>query len=131
MPYLSRDKSGRAGLPLAGAIPRPPRQTRPDFPTDEPCPTPLGFRLAPSANCPGDCPLDSHLIGHDPTFTGWDLPQLGLWTDPNKPLTSAIKQLIWKGFPILSTVDRFQNLSARSTSASVTPITPMCRSTTA
>ena len=32
LPDLSRDKSGRACLPLAGALPRQPSQARPDFP---------------------------------------------------------------------------------------------------
>ena len=31
LPDLSRDKSGRACLPLAGALPRQPSQARPDF----------------------------------------------------------------------------------------------------
>ena len=50
LPDLSRDKSGRACLPLAGAFPRPPSQARPDFPASGPAPHPLasGLRLQPT-----------------------------------------------------------------------------------
>jgi hypothetical protein len=49
LPDLSHDKSGRACLPLAGALPRPLRQTRPDFSRPD-CREPLAFRLAPPRN---------------------------------------------------------------------------------
>ena len=50
LPDLSRDKSGRACLPLAGALPRQPSQARPDF---QPCgnaehPLASGLRLQPT-----------------------------------------------------------------------------------
>ena len=62
-PDLSRDKSGRACLPRAGALPRQPSQARPDFLTVVCCTTPVGLRLAPSAKGPGVLPLASHLFG--------------------------------------------------------------------
>ena len=50
LPDLSRDKSGRACLPLAGALPRQPRQARPDFQLFRHVEHPLasGLRLQPT-----------------------------------------------------------------------------------
>ena len=62
-PDLSSDKSGRACLPRAGALPRQPSQARSDFLTVVCCMNPLGLRLAPSAKGPGVLPLASHLFG--------------------------------------------------------------------
>ncbi len=53
LPDLTRVKSGRACLPPAGAIPRPPRQARPDLRACRASPTPLALRLAPSGNPAG------------------------------------------------------------------------------
>ena len=57
LPDLSVDKSGRACLPLTGALPRQPQACAPRFPWPCPFPTSLGLRLAPPANCPVGCPL--------------------------------------------------------------------------
>ena len=50
LPDLSRDKSGRACLPLAGALPRQPSQARPDFQLYRHAEHPLasGLRLQPT-----------------------------------------------------------------------------------
>jgi hypothetical protein len=55
---LTRVKSTRACLPLAGALPRPPRQARPDLQTSAQAdiPLPAGFR--PPAIGPGKRPPD-------------------------------------------------------------------------
>ena len=63
LPDLAADKSGRACLPPAGAIVRPPRQSRPDFPATALNPTAVALRLAPAGKGPGICPPDSCLIG--------------------------------------------------------------------
>ena len=50
LPDLSRDKSGRACLPVAGALPRQPSQARPDFQLFRHADHPLasGLRLQPT-----------------------------------------------------------------------------------
>jgi hypothetical protein len=50
LPDLSRDKSGRACLPLAGALPRQPSQARPDLQLFRHAEHPLasGLRLQPT-----------------------------------------------------------------------------------
>ncbi len=55
---LTRVKSARACLPLAGALPRQPRQARADFQAWSRVETPLPAGLRPSAIGPGKRPLD-------------------------------------------------------------------------
>jgi hypothetical protein len=54
---LTRVKSTRASLPLAGALPRQPRQARAEFRTYAPVENPLPAGLRPSAIGPGKRPL--------------------------------------------------------------------------
>jgi hypothetical protein len=55
---LTRVKSTRACLPLAGAFPRQPRQARADFRKSGQVESPLPAGLRPSAFGPGKRPLD-------------------------------------------------------------------------
>ena len=60
---LSRDKSGRACLPMAGAIMRPPKVARPDYQPKAPVAPPLPYALRLQAIGPINCPLASRSDG--------------------------------------------------------------------
>jgi len=79
-PDLSPDKSGRACLPVAGAM-RPPRQTRPDCNRLAWHDEAVARRLAPLGKAPGVSPLARRLIG-----AGF-ARHVSIWTGPGKAAT--------------------------------------------